>query len=49
MFALGVAEQVVSDTMRATKLHAQADEIESAINKEHADIVSSVILFAKVS
>ena len=43
-----VVTQVVNDSMRAVKLHAQADDIDSALIKEHEDIGSYVVMFAKV-
>ena len=40
--------QVANDPMKAGKLVQQADDIDEALSKEHADIGSSVVMFAKV-
>lgn len=42
-------EEVANDPTKSARLLMQADEIDDALSKEHADIGSSVVMFAKGS
>lgn len=41
-------DEVANDPVKALKMVTQASDIDDALSKEHADISSSVVMFAKV-